>query len=198
MNEKYKNDDWLRYEYITLKKSAYKIARENGLHTSTITRRMKRFNIKKRDKVILGEITYRNKEWLEYQYIDLKKSSVKIAEENDSSYDTILRWLRKHGIKIRTASEACSGELHHEWKGGIQNNGKNHLKIYSPLHPNAHKNSVYKHRLIMEEYLGRYLTDKEVVHHINGNGLDNRIENLKLFSNGGEHTKFHHELRRNK
>ena len=39
----------------------------------------------------------------------------------------------------------------------------------------------------MEQFLGRYLDKNEVVHHINGNVKDNRIENLELFNNNGEH-----------
>lgn len=37
-----------------------------------------------------------------------------------------------------------------------------------------------KHREIMEEHLGRSLREDEIVHHINENRLDNRIENLQL------------------
>lgn len=46
------------------------------------------------------------------------------------------------------------------------------------------------HRFIMEEYLCRKLSKKEVIHHINCNKSDNRIENLKVMSIS-EHTKFH-------
>lgn len=47
-----------------------------------------------------------------------------------------------------------------------------------------------EHRLIMEEHLGRRLTEDEVVHHINENRYDNRLENLELM-NRGKHNKMH-------
>lgn len=48
------------------------------------------------------------------------------------------------------------------------------------------------HRHIMEEHLGRKLTYNEVVHHINGNKKDNRLENLTVMSRG-EHARLHLE-----
>lgn len=41
---------------------------------------------------------------------------------------------------------------------------------------------IYQHRIVMEEHLGRKLTKEESVHHKNGDRLDNRLENLELWS----------------
>ena len=61
-----------------------------------------------------------------------------------------------------------------------------------PQHPNANtRGCVPLHRVIMENYLGRLLTKEEVVHHINHDRHDNRIENLLLFPNSSEHNRMH-------
>jgi hypothetical protein len=51
--------------------------------------------------------------------------------------------------------------------------------------------SVGEHRLVMEQALGRRLLSTEVVHHRNGNRLDNRLENLELIQSQSAHRRLH-------
>jgi hypothetical protein len=45
---------------------------------------------------------------------------------------------------------------------------------------------------VMEQMIGRPLLQNEVVHHRNENKLDNRPENLALYSNAGTHVMENH------
>lgn len=49
---------------------------------------------------------------------------------------------------------------------------------------------VLAHRWIMEQHLGRKLERREHVHHINGDHLDNRLENLTVLPSR-EHMQLH-------
>ena len=49
---------------------------------------------------------------------------------------------------------------------------------------------VYEHRYVMEQYLGRKLKHGEEVHHIDGNKLNNDINNLVVLSTA-DHKKIH-------
>lgn len=75
------------------------------------------------------------------------------------------------------------------WKGGVHMS-QGYLFRLVPNHPYANSAGyVQEHRLVIEEHLGRFLLPTEVVHHKDGNRLNNDISNLEVFSSNGGHLK---------
>lgn len=76
---------------------------------------------------------------------------------------------------------------------------KGYKVVYMPNHPHARMNGyVYEHILIAEQKAGRKLLPEEVVHHVDGNKLNNSPDNLMIFKNNVEHMKHHWKSRREK
>jgi len=103
------------------------------------------------------------------------------------------------GIKFgpeRCANMARWEKKNGNWNGGWAYRGPGYISVLRHDHPFSDgKGYVLEHRLLMESRLGRLLSPTEVVHHINGNIKDNRIENLMLFSSSGKHLKYHNAER---
>lgn len=92
--------------------------------------------------------------------------------------------------------QAQIGNVSPAWNGGRTiDNG--YICIWIPEHPNSDsKGYVREHRLVMEEKIGRYLKRSEVVHHIDGDTMNNDIDNLILFKSQSEHSIYHAKERR--
>lgn len=118
---------------------------------------------------------------------------------------------RKHAHKGRAnwtdeQNQACAdrwrGEKNPSWKGGVTYRNRKGLYrhqsikyVRCPVKFSAmarRDGYVMEHRLKVARTIGRPLTRVEVVHHINHNATDNRIENLMLFATNGEHKSFEH------
>lgn len=83
------------------------------------------------------------------------------------------------------------GENNPAWRGGRILRKDGYVEILRHDHPCRSFNGyVAEHRLVMESFLGRYLDSNELVHHLNGDKTDNRIENLKVVS-PSQHARIH-------
>ena len=83
------------------------------------------------------------------------------------------------------------GDKNPSWKGGIITGSYGYIMIRKPEHPSSDKRGyVLLSHLVMEESLGRQILPTEVVHHINEDRTDNRLENLMVLSRD-EHPSYH-------
>ena len=110
--------------------------------------------------------------------------------------------IKRDGLKAKACSHKCyakNREQRGAYKSIVMINKYRYL--YKPDHPNAigTKNLyVAEHRIVMEEYLGRFLTANEIVHHKDTDTLNNNINNLELMTSS-EHSCHHsNERKRNK
>jgi hypothetical protein len=70
-----------------------------------------------------------------------------------------------------------------EWRPPSVKNKRSRYKYISVKdHPILGSGLMMEHRLVMTNLLGRKLLSSENIHHINGDGKDNRVENLELWS----------------
>ena len=100
---------------------------------------------------------------------------------------------KKTGLCLHCFNNRKRNNSNRTW---FNNAKKDYARIRMPNHPRANgQGSVKRAVLIMEQNIGRYLLHVEEVHHINGNKVDDRIENLQLVTHK-EHIILHHKLRK--
>lgn len=89
-----------------------------------------------------------------------------------------------------------AGEKNGMWSGGRWVTNKGYAKVMTKGHPRADRDGyVLEHIIAAEKKIGRLLNDKEVVHHKDGDKLNNKPDNLIVFASHGEHLKHHADIR---
>ena len=97
--------------------------------------------------------------------------------------------LCKHCSNIGKYRKIPTGVKNGHWKHGISVQG------YKRVHVNDERLRVLEHVLVMEKSLNRRMNRGERIHHIDGDKLNNNIDNLCLFPNNSEHRFCHASFR---
>lgn len=76
---------------------------------------------------------------------------------------------------------------------------KGYKVVYMPNHQHSRMNGyVYEHILVAEQKMGRHIQYPEVVHHIDGNKLNNSPDNIEVLSSSTDHMHRHWKERSHK
>ncbi len=209
----YTDREWLSEKYTDEGLTIEKIAELAGCAENTIHQWLNKHDIERRGVGYrpVEEEPYRDKEWLETQYIEKEKSTRQIAGELNCSYETIRRWVNRHGIEF-----THSQKVKESWEGADKRKekvGERFAEIHKTIHPFffTHKSGyervgssdgdggtdfVTVHRLVAVAKYGIEEVKDMVVHHRNGVKWDNRPENLEIMT--AENHSRHHAIKNNR
>jgi hypothetical protein len=137
----------------------------------------------------ISETTYHNYTIGQKRNGNTGKTQCKTCAVKDSSKKRIgqIPW-----NKGKPLPDSQRGENHPSWKGGRYIDAHGYVMIHCPKENATCKWDHYRkeHTVIMEKYLGRELNKNEIVHHIDGDKTNNKLDNLILCSNS-EHRDMH-------
>lgn len=156
--------------------SMYRVAEKFGVSQRLVFNYVKKYGIKSNHRY--------------EQFSVMKPRLIKLLDQGYSTKD-IAESLGVSDVTVRNYAKKVGKKLNDTYHKGyiITHGGYKMLK--DDFHP--YKDSrgyVREHRLVVEKEIGCYLEPDKIVHHINEDRLDNRIENLQVVTHK-EHNHIH-------
>ena len=171
-------EPFLRQRYTEEKKTMRQIGAELGVDAAAVFYHLKKYGIETRDRHDhpISDKVRENAEHVGQSRKGARQSADAKRKMSDAK-------------KCRYVTPSAYGGHSKKRKDG-------YIRVYLPSHPHCSKDGyVMEHRLVMEDHIGRYLEEDEVVHHINRNRKDNRLENLLVMTRE-EHAQLHMKERK--
>lgn len=134
------------------------------------------------------------------QFLEIIKSShttKEVGEKLGIQAASVRVWMRHHEIS-KDELKPYRFHAHHAWKGGVFEHQGYRWISKDILDPNGEyfkgpQRYIKEHRFqAAANLLNQPLPEKFVVHHVNGDRLDNEVENLRLLTSS-QHTYYHNK-----
>lgn len=157
--------------------------------------------LKPGDEVMMNGIpAYKDRDWLEREYVLLGKSQKEIAEEVGCSYHTIRKWIRVHGLQQDQIERLQNHNKKHGVFGkGLTNETSDIIKMRSlkmsesskgvprprKLSPTTNEHSSrWQARKLYKKEKCLFCDETEQknleIHHVDGNPLNNSEDNIEV------------------
>lgn len=126
---------------------------------------------------------------------EMASDAIVLLAQEGMSVPEIAKQVRLNVTTVRSIAKSRGLRIADSFHCGYKMTHNGYRSWHEPKHANADKSGyVREHILAMTRYLNRPLEVGEIVHHIDGNKLNNQIENLMLTTKA-EHIRIHNPVK---
>jgi hypothetical protein len=165
------------------------------LNEETPDREMRQSELQRKLESVAEMSTSAKVKLIKELHWEQNKSLRDIAKMMGLKWGGLRHYIKRYNIPVKSRAQSLLDKYDGHsptWKGGRQlftesrKNGSQYWYVFSPNHPNANcRGYVLEHRYVASQTIGRPIKEDEVVHHRDGNKLNNDPLNLEVRKRGG-------------